>query len=57
MITPEEFEIEMLQCFDFSDSCNDRQRAHYDACELMCKLLKQLGYGGGIDVFERLNKW
>lgn len=55
-MTPQEFEIEMLQCFDFSDPTNSYDAAHYIAIALMCGVLSSLGYGDGVDVFNRLDK-
>lgn len=31
--------------------------AHVLADELMCKLLRELGYGEGVDIFEQMDKW
>jgi hypothetical protein len=35
----------------------DTEMAHIMADELMCKLLRELGYGDGVDIFENMNKW
>ena len=36
---------------------NDTEMAHILADELMCKLLRELGYGEGVDIFEQMDKW
>lgn len=36
---------------------NNTELAHIFADELMCKLLRELGYGEGIDIFEKMDKW
>lgn len=33
------------------------EMAHILADELMCKLLRELGYGEGVDIFEKMDKW
>ena len=39
------------------DRNNDTEMAHILADELMCKLLRELGYGEGVDIFEQMDKW
>ena len=39
------------------DRNNDTEMAHILADELMCKLLRELGYSEGVDIFEQMNKW
>jgi hypothetical protein len=53
MDTPETFEEKMRKIF----SDTDTERAHGEADDLMCDLLRALGYGGGIDIFEKEEKW
>lgn len=36
---------------------NDTEMTHIYMDELMCKLLRELGYGDGVDIFEETNKW
>ena len=36
---------------------SNTEMAHILADELMCKLLRELGYGEGIDIFEEMDKW
>ena len=35
----------------------DTEEAHGDADDLMCKLLKALGYRDGVEVYEGMDKW
>ena len=39
------------------DRDDNTERAHNHADELMCKLLRELGYGEGVDIFEKMDKW
>lgn len=52
-MTPEEFKTEMQE---IADNYNTEIR-HIEADDLMCKLLKELGYSEGVDVFESMYKW
>ena len=36
---------------------HNTEMAHILADELMCKLLRELGYGEGVDLFEKMDKW
>lgn len=36
---------------------SDTEMAHIHADELMCELLRELGYGEGVDIFEKMSKW
>ncbi len=36
---------------------DDEERSHAIADGLMCDLLRELGYGEGIDIFESMPKW
>jgi hypothetical protein len=52
-MTPAEFFSKMKQI-----SMNgDEEVAHVEADDLICGLLRQLGYGDGVDVFEDMPKW
>jgi hypothetical protein len=53
ILTPEEFKAAMSQAFDKCDT----ESAHVYADELMCDLLRKLGYGEGIDIFDSEEKW
>lgn len=39
------------------DRNNNTEMAHILADELMCKLLRELGYDEGVDIFEKMSKW
>ena len=62
VMTPEEFAKAMKKA---SDNLNDptghpyydEEVAHMQMDDLMSDLLRQLGYGEGIDIFENTNKW
>ena len=55
ILTPEEFKNKM----DFVDKryTGDEEIMHIEADELMCYLLTKLGYGDGIDIFNKMKKW
>lgn len=36
---------------------NDELMGHIQADELMCELLRELGYGEGVEIFEQMDKW
>ncbi|MDG6027344.1 MAG: hypothetical protein E3K40_11675 [Candidatus Brocadia sp.] len=58
LITPELFQSYMnkllMQCKEPSVSNADIYHAIYEATFLMCATLSQLGYKGGIEIFEEL---
>jgi len=54
-ISPEKFKEEMLKIKASSEK--DPEAAHGDADDLMCKVLRQLGYASGIDVFDNRTAW
>ena len=35
----------------------DPEQAHADADQMMCDVLRHLGYGAGVDVFLKMLKW
>lgn len=62
-LTPEEFTKAMK---DISDKLvnppkdrpyYDEEDAHMEMDGLMCDLLRSLGYGDGVDIFENTGKW
>ena len=54
-ITPEEFAKRMRDIHDmYSD---DEEVVHSEMDDLMCDLLRELGYGEGIDIFDHTHKW
>ena len=63
VLTPEEFTKAMN---DISDKLAnppkyrpyyDEEDAHMEMDDLMLDLLRSLGYGDGVDIFENTNKW
>lgn len=60
MITPAEFEDRMREISTkVTDAFVDyhEEEAHIDADELMCNVLKDLGYTKGVEIFEQMPKW
>lgn len=53
VMTPEEFATKMRE---LSDS-GDLEGAHVEMDDLMCEILKSLGYGEGVEIFENTDKW
>lgn len=35
----------------------DEEGVHIAMDEIMCKLLRNLGFGAGVDIFESTDKW
>jgi hypothetical protein len=60
MSTPEEF-AEMMRnipkTLDERKMPWDEEDSHRLADAYMCDLLRELGYGKGIDIFENMAKW
>lgn len=52
-MTPDEFRDKLTEMAQDIHKC-DR---HVDADNLMCQILRSLGYGEGIDIFEKMDKW
>ncbi len=52
-ITPEQFKSRMQEIA----SDVDIEMSHYNADDLMCEVLKELGYGEGVKIFEEMAKW
>ena len=51
-MTPEEFARRMQEI----DS-GDPETSHREADELMARVLRELGYGAGVDVFDNMSRW
>lgn len=49
------FAQEMKKISSYAD--DDTEKAHGDADELMCTILKSLGYEKGVEIFEKMPKW
>lgn len=61
MMTPEEFYLKMVtlisECTPDGWADPYEEDLHIKMDELMCNLLKELGYEKGVEVFERAPKW
>lgn len=62
MMTPEEFKFAMLDAslttYEFEGHHYfDSESSHEKMDDLMCKALRELGYGEGIDIFCSATKW
>lgn len=53
IMTPEAFTVNMRNIAQMPDV----EDAHGQADELMCELLRSLGYEEGVKLFERMDKW
>lgn len=59
IMTPEEFKEAMktaIITYDFNREL-DEELTHVVMDNTMCDLLRSLGYGEGIDIFENTPKW
>ena len=56
-MTPKEFAQEMRNISLLSQDGGDNEIAHCDADDLLCQVLRELGYGEGVDIFEEMDKW
>lgn len=54
-MTPAEFAVEMRKIC--SDPSRDPEEAHRDMDILMCKVLRKLGYGTGVNIFIGAPRW
>jgi hypothetical protein len=54
-MTPDVFAAKTRQRFPASGY--DEESSHGQADRLMCEVLRSLGYGEGVDVFENADKW
>lgn len=54
-----EFKLAMQLCFPEKNGkpFYDIEGAHSEADSIMCDLLRELGYGDGVDIFQEANKW
>ena len=60
ILTPEEFAITMTKIRSgaiYGGKMYDEENQHIDADWLMCNVLRSLGYGDGVDIFESMPKW
>lgn len=57
-MTPEEFKQKMTDAYhDHYEVNDDEEVVHYVMDGIMCELLRDLGYGEGIDIFNNTPKW
>ena len=54
-MTPEELAKKMQKIID--TIIDDEELAHIEADDILCEVLRGLGYGEGVDVYERVAKW
>lgn len=54
-MTPDDFRAKMLALSQ--DFRGDAESFHGHADTLLCEALRSLGYGEGVDIFERMEKW
>lgn len=57
-MTPKEFAEAMQEVRDKlkNKSLYDEEDAHFEADDIMCGLLRDLGYSDGVDIFENMPK-
>ena len=53
MMSREDFAKKMQELSDM----NDTEGAHCEMDDLLCDMLRELGYGEGVDIFEARDKW
>lgn len=57
-MTPEEFKQAMTDAYRYWwEAEHDEEYVHHNMDDIMCDLLRSLGYGEGIDIFENTPKW
>lgn len=57
-MTPEEFAAQMQEAYEeYYLKDNDEEVVHIVMDGIMCSLLRLLGYGEGIDIFNNTPKW
>ena len=57
MIADEELLISYGNRMVFLIGTNDPETAHYQADELLCELLTELGYAGVVSRYRSVEKW
>ncbi len=54
----EEFKSAMAEISQKADVAGgDLEMSHAHADVLLCKALREAGYGDGVDIYEKLGKW
>lgn len=57
-MAPEEFKQAMAEAYrNYYEIKNDEELVHGAMDCIMCDLLRSLGYGEGIDIFDNTPKW
>ena len=62
-MSPDEFKERMQKASEITYTFTtgltqfDAESAHSEGDDLMCQVLRELGYGEGIDIFEQMEKW
>ena len=57
-MTQQEFYYEMAKLKEeYIDEKYDKESFHMEADKLMCDLLVELGYGDGVQLFQKTPKW
>lgn len=54
-MTPEEFAKRMREIYP--EAGYDEEISHISADELMCEVLRHLGFGVGVEIFENASRW
>lgn len=54
-MTPEQFRDRMKEIDEKYSA--DTEGAHGRADDLLCEVLRHLGYGEGVAIFEKMDKW
>ena len=57
MITPDDFNNIMLKIEKEYGHGEDEEEFHLEADELINQVMRELGYGDGMDIFVRNPKW
>jgi len=52
-MSPEQFAEKMRKIADG----DDREARHIEADNLMCKVLDNLGFGKGVEIFQDMSRW
>lgn len=56
-MTPETFKERMEYIDKHVREEYDEEESHIRADELLCQVLKELGYGEGVEIFDNIPKW
>ena len=56
-MNPKEFADKMKELSERNTGSSDICFNHMDMDDLMCEVLKSLGYNEGVEIFENTHKW